>query len=468
MQVPILTGIYSRAGPDFEQSVPLNMVPNAEDTGISKGYLRSAPGIVQQFTSGQGIDGGGLVWDGILYRLSGTHLIKVGSDGSVTFIGDIAGSGQGGFALSFDRLAIARGNKLYYTNGATVTQVTDVDLGTVLDVTWMDGYFITTDGNSIVVTELNDPTQVDPLKYGSAEADPDSVVGLLAVRGELYALGKYTVEVFRNAGLTGFPFQRQRGAQVDIGLVGTHAKCLFRDSFAYVGRGINQTPRVYVYRQGSAVGVSSKALDRQLGELTDDELASIIVEARHGKTEDELLVHLPDVTWVYSQSVSEALEQLVWYRLGGGVDGSSVYPARNFLFAYGEWQCGHVSSAALGRIDTSVATVFGEAAAWQFDTIALHSEGKGAICHDLELVGQFGWVAADENPQAFMSWSDDGVTYSQERATRIGGPGERAHRLAWRRNGYFRQWRAFRFRGVSSSPLSFARLEVSLEPLGDG
>ena len=46
MQVPIIAGVYSQAGPDFERSYPVNLVPNVEETGISKGYLRTAPGIV--------------------------------------------------------------------------------------------------------------------------------------------------------------------------------------------------------------------------------------------------------------------------------------------------------------------------------------------------------------------------------------------------------------------------------------
>jgi hypothetical protein len=68
-----------------------------------------------------------------------------------------------------------------------VRQVTDPDLGVVLDVVWVDGYFMTTDGEFLVVTELTDPTQVNPLKYGSSEVDPDPVVALLKLRNEVYA-----------------------------------------------------------------------------------------------------------------------------------------------------------------------------------------------------------------------------------------------------------------------------------------
>jgi hypothetical protein len=38
---------------------------------------------------------------------------------------------------------------------------------------WIDSFFMTTDGTYVIVTELSDPMQVKPLKYGSAEEDPD-------------------------------------------------------------------------------------------------------------------------------------------------------------------------------------------------------------------------------------------------------------------------------------------------------
>jgi hypothetical protein len=43
---------------------------------------------------------------------------------------------------------------------------------------------------------LNDPTAVDPLKYGSSEADPDPILAIRKIRNEVYALNRHTVEVF--------------------------------------------------------------------------------------------------------------------------------------------------------------------------------------------------------------------------------------------------------------------------------
>ncbi len=87
----------------------------------------------------------------------------------------------------------------------------------------MDGYFLSTDGEFLIVTELNDPTQVNPLKYGSSEADPDPVNAVLKLRNEVYAINRNTIEVFDNAGGDLFPFQRIEGAQIQKGAIGTFA-----------------------------------------------------------------------------------------------------------------------------------------------------------------------------------------------------------------------------------------------------
>lgn len=168
-----------------------------------------------------GVDSGGIHWGGVLYRVVGNGLYRINADKSFVRIGGIDGDNPVSFAYSFDCLAVAGGEKLYYLQGDTLTQVVDTDLGKVLGVVWIDGYFLTTDGEYIVQTELNDPTQIAPLKYGSSEIAPDPVIGLLKVRNELAVFNRYSIEIFDNVGGSGFAFARIDGAMitlVDLGI----------------------------------------------------------------------------------------------------------------------------------------------------------------------------------------------------------------------------------------------------------
>ena len=167
MQIQIINGIYTDNSPDIRTSYPVNLIPTPKQSGISAGYLRPADGIVANGT-GPGIDRGGINWNGTCYRVMGTKLVTVANDGTITVLGDVGGTGYVTFDYSFDRLAIASGGNLFYWSPSLgLLQVTDPDIGTVLDFCWIDGYFMTTDGEYLIITELTNPLDVNPIKYGS-------------------------------------------------------------------------------------------------------------------------------------------------------------------------------------------------------------------------------------------------------------------------------------------------------------
>ena len=128
--------------------------------------------------------------------------------------------------------------------------MTDVDLGYVLDVVWIAGYFMTTDGANLIVTDLNDLFSVNPLKYGSSEVLPDPINSLLVIRNEVYAVNRYSVEVFQNVGGSLFPFRRIDGAMIPKGSIARDASCYFLDSFAFIGGGQNEGLSVWLGTMG--------------------------------------------------------------------------------------------------------------------------------------------------------------------------------------------------------------------------
>jgi len=465
MQIPILNGIYADATPELRTSYPVNLVPVPKKSNISNGFLRPGDGIVAN-GSGPGIDRGGINWNGICYRVMGTKLVTVASNGTLTTLGDVGGPVNTlvTFDYSFDRLAIASGGRLYYWNGV-LTQVTDPDLGLVLDVVWVDGYFMTTDGTSLVVTELADPLAVNPLKYGSSEVDPDPVVALLKLRNEVYALNRNTIEVFDNVGGDFFPFQRIDGAQIQKGVIGTFGCCVFVETIAFLGSGRNEAPGIYIGANASASKLSTQEIDQLLMNYTEVQLATVKLEARNDKSHQHLYVHLPDRTIVYDAAASEALGEQVWFTLTTTVIGFSQYRARNLVWAYDKWLVGDPQSSNIGYLVQDIGTHWGEIVRWEFGTLIVYNEGNGAIFNRLELVALTGSVALGINPQISTSYSLDGLAWSQDRSITVGTIGNTAKRLAWFQQGHMRNWRIQRFRGDSQAHLSFARLEAQIEPL---
>lgn len=464
MQVGIVNGIYTDTGNEIRTSYPVNLVPVPQKSGISNGFLRPAEGLVSQ-GNGLGVVRGGVNWNGVCYRVMGTKLVSIDSAGVITELGDVGGTNKVTFDYSFDRLAIVSNENLFYWDGSALTQVTDTDLGVVLDMIWIDGFFMTTDGEFLVVTELLDPYAVNPFKYGSSEVDPDPVVALLKVRNEAYALNRYTIEVFSNVGGDLFPFQRIAGAQIMKGVVGTFACCVFMDAVAFVGSGRDEAPAVYVGANSMAIKLSTQEIDLILKDFTEVQLSDIKLEVRNDRDHTHLYIHLPDRTLVYDGTGSKALGEPIWYTLTSSMIGYTQYRARDFVWVYDKWSCGDPTSDLYGYLDDNIGSHYGDDVRWEFGTHIVYNEGNGALFRELELVSLTGRVALGVNPTITTSYSTDGVNWSQRRSISVGTKANWNKRLVWLQQGFMRNWRIQKFEGDTQAHLSFARLEAQLDPL---
>ena len=463
-QISLLSGIKATEQADFTLAYPTNLEIVPVDSGVGKINLRSAAGAVPVST-GPGIDRGGIVWQNVHYRVMGTKLVRVDAAGTITTLGDVGGAGPVTFDYGVSRLQIRSGTNLSYWSGTTLTHVTDVDLGPCIDQCHMDGYTISTDGTSIVVTDLANPTSINPLKYGDAEADPDPITGLLHdLRGELVVFGTNSIQPFSDVGGSLFPFQPNISATINVGCVGPMAKCHFLNSYAFVGGSRNWATSVWIALYGIAKKISTRAIDDELAAVMDQ--SAIQVEQRVSRDENRLLVHLPDRTLVYLHNATEANGGTpVWYIARSGQGMNKAYRPRNAVLAYGEWWVGDTETAALGKLSDSVATHFGEAVGWDFHTVMQYNDGKGFIVHSLELVGLPGRGVADAGASVFLSFTTDGETYSIERASRLPPQGQRTKRTVFNPHKRARNVLGMRFRGDSNALAGFAALRAEAEPL---
>lgn len=464
MKIPILNGIYTDRNGDFRVSYPRNLFPVPNVSGISEGYLRPAYGI-QHFADVGGMDRGGINWLDEMYRVCGSKLVKISKTGAVTVLGDVGGSDPVVMDYSFDRLAINSDKKLFYWDGATLTQVTDVDLRDVYDFVFVDGYFMTTDGEFLVVTELNDPMSVNPLKYGSSEVDPDPIMRVLKLRGEIHAINRYTSETFQNVGGSFFPFQVIRGAQSQKGCVGHRAACALDDSIILVGSGRNESIGVHAITSGGSMKISTTDIDKLLNSYSEAQLSSTVVEYMENNGHQFVYIHLPKQTLVFDAAASQALGFPAWFVLTSGIGDGSTYRARYPVRCYGKWIVGDPLSSRVGTLEEGISDHWGQPVSWEFGTQIIYNESNGAIFHRLELVGLLGRCAVRENPMVYTDFSSDGITWSQRFPAPTGTVGQRNARLVWLQQGMMQHWRIQRFSGTSDAHLSVARLEAQMEPL---
>jgi len=447
MRLPIVSGIYADSTAELRTSYPRNLFPVPKMTGVSEGHLRTARGVRQYGTSG-GPCRGGAEWKGDLYRVQGANLYQIYEDGTQRLVGEITGTDTATMVRSFDYLGIAADGKLWLYDGTVLRRVVDPDLGDALSVTWQGGYFITTDGENIVVTELSNPFSVNPLKYASSEVDPDPVVCVLRQSNEVYAINQYTIEVFSNIGGSNFPFQVVSGAQINKGAVGTHAAIEFDGAIMFVGGGRNESPAIWAGVGGAPTKISTSEIDRRLLEYTESELASIVLEKWTDRNHNTLLIHLPDCTLCYDQAATAVIGQPAWYTLHSDF--------RHLVWHGNRWTVGRAADGAIGYVDDTIGTIWGEALDWEIITPIVYAEGNGGIFHEVELVGR---LKRHPEQSVSLEYSADGEEWSPKQTITAGSA------MKWVRQGYMRDARLFRFTGTTAQPTSFSRVDALVEGL---
>lgn len=461
MRVPLLSGITADETAEYKISFPTNLEAVAVNNKLAEAQFRITAG-ASSFATGPGTDRGGINWNNVMYRVMGTKLCSVSSSGTVTQLGDVGGSDRVTLDFRFSDLIIRSGTNLFYYNPtAGLRQVTDVNLGPVVDMMWIDDYTMTTDGKYVIVNNLADPMHILPLNYGAPEEDPTPITGLIKLYDEAYVMQTNRIEVFQNVGGLGFPFQPQIGASIPVGCVGPHAKCLFADTIAFVGSTRNEGLGVYTAGWGKADRISPRWVDDQLAAVADP--STIVLENRTYRAERRLLIHLPDKTLCFLANATRDLEQPAWCILQSGE--GQPYRLRNAVECYGKWYVGDLNSSAIGILTDTVGPHFGQDSEWRFDVGAISNEGKGGILKSAELIGLLGRAPFGENPTMFMSITTDGENWSLERPLPMGRDGQRSQRLQWRPMFLFRTWFGMRFRGYNAAQPGFAELQVEIEPL---
>lgn len=465
-QIPILKGIYTDEDSDVRAALPRNLMPvPSPDSGVSNGYLRPYDGIVALPNQGPGPDRGSINWNGNCFRVMGSKLVLVTPTGNISILADVGGVSETvSMDYSFDRLAIASNGNLFYWDGTSLNQVIDPDLGNVVDMMWIDGYFMTTDGEFLIVTDLDDPLSVNPLRYGSSESDPDPIKALIKIRNEAVALNRHTIEVFKNVGGTGFPFQRIPGAPIQRGTIGVHTVCLFEETVAFLGGGRNEPISVWVMNNSISTRIATREIDQIIERYSEQELSVALLEPRVEKGHSLLYVHLPTITLVYDANASRTLGTQVWFSLSTGIE-EGIYRARNIVRCYDKWWVGDSSTPQVGYLTDSVGEQWGLEIGWEFSTPIVYNEGRGAIIHELELFTLTGNNDVNVQSDIGTQYSFDGRNWGQVEYISMGTSGQTEKRVVWLNQGPMRDRRIQRFRGTSVSRASFLRLEARIEGL---
>jgi hypothetical protein len=468
-QLDIFGGYYESQSTPLSHQNCINWIPTVtEREGLSANSLMTASGLTQFATAGTSANRGAQVMSGVPYYVNGANLYSVSSAGAATSLGAISGSGRVSMANNGGKLCVVvPGGTAYVYDGSTLSTITDPDYRLSDTVVFKDGYFVFTasDGTVFFNSNLNDPSDIDPLDFGTAEINPDKIVAAHVNHNELFILGEETIEIFQNVGGAGFPFQRVQGGNIQKGCYAKFTPVEFDNTFMFVGGGLNEKAGIWrVASSQSAVKVSTDAIDHAIQKFTLDEIAAAFsytftINGQFIACFTFESTVIPSVTFCYNATSQR------WFQMQTGID-DNRWSVNSVVNAYGKLLVGHYKDGRIGYID-DVYTEYGETIYRERTTRPFIINGDSEYWPEIELTIESGvglTTGQGSDPQIRMSFSDNGGrTFSAEQSRSFGKIGEWKKRAIWRRNGRVDSYRILRFTMTDPVKANIIRLDGVIE-----
>lgn len=449
-------GYYKSDSLELSAQECINFYPNPPQTKgpLNEISLFSTPG-VKLFTnvSPEGSRGFHLFND-VLYSFNGTSVFKIELNGSVTEIGSIDPGGRVSVANNGLVMAIVvpeTGNG-YFSDGSTVDIITNENFAKpARTVTFIDATFVFNNDTELFVsstTATNNGQNFDGLDFGTAEIDPDPILSVHNVGNQLYAVGRYTIEVFRNIGGEGFPFQRIPGANTTKGTAARFSFTKFGSGYAYLGSSRIEGNGIWSGNNNQIFKISTTAIDLLINKLSFAEQQNIILYTYSDNGNFFLVVVLESTTIVYDLTASQAAGIPIWHERKSS-NNTTKWRFTDSVRAYGYTMVADSETGNIGILDTDTATEFDEVPLRTATGAYLSNEGIALFIDELELVGKAGvgdTIGIDNNnPEVSLSWSDDGGhTFTTPAFRGMGIKDSFKTRAIWRRLGRVDRSRIFR------------------------
>lgn len=473
-QIPLSAGIKrEQKGLEYIDFMPSNMLAVPKTVLDSSGYFRSYPGL-KKVRDVPGASRGVMFNSlrGSVYRVLGDRLFEGEADRGQA-PQEAALNQRVNMAMSSTSVALAIGGLLrIYRYDAPGTSVVLANwpagsgkptyvIGSVSDVVRVRGRYIWSQlgEQRFGVTDLDDETHPDQFRpFYAAESQPDGILALGSWRDYVVCFGASSIEFF---GLTGASdpaspiYGSQSSLLINQGIAGRYARCRFADAYAFVSGAANGQPGVYVMGTGEAQKVSTATVDRVLYGFTADQLSGLTMESFRIHNHELLVIHLPGVVLCYDASGSANGPQ--WCYLTTGLDGYG-HRGIDYIWTGSAITVADKQENILGELDSAIASQYDTPSEHYLASPLLKLDNKRLFDLEIESAG-----GGDSVDNIFISSTSDGLVWGQERRVPFNAPYNYNRRVIWQRLGRVAKNIGFRFRLISSSPVTVSDLRVRIE-----
>lgn len=368
--------------------------------------------------------------DGVMYAATATNLYSVASSGGYTDLGSLELDARVSVATNGIDLVLVDGARGYVYNSADgITQLSGDGWYPANTVTYQDGYFIfnRADTGQFFLSDLLS-TELDPLKYATAEGSPDDTLAALSVSRDLWLFGESTTEIWYNAGDPDFPFVRIQGGFLEKGIAAPHSAAKMDNSVIWLGH----DRMIYRATGYAPQRISTHAVEQNIAKGTiDDAFAYSYTEEGHAF----YVITFPTqgATWVYDAATG------LWHERGHFTHGR--HHGNCYVEAHGQHLIGDYQNSRIYMLDMDAYTDDGDILQRVMVFPPMHASRDRATMWAFELDMESGHdMPGGVEPSAVLAYSDNGgKTWSNNKTVGIGKIGEYLTRVIWRQLGQFRQ-----------------------------
>jgi len=463
--IPFIKGDKVDDNTDFRDALPVNYYAVLRDIYGEKGYMLNYYGL-SDFATGQGISRGSICVErtGLegQYRVSGTSLIKIEDNQSVTVLGAISGTGQASLTYSLNNLAIVADGKLYYYNPTDgFRQITDPNVGSPIDIVWADFRFVLTDSEYLFQSSELNEEEYEPLDFSGSDFQPDKILGVgLNDDNELIAFNALTTEYFVNIGQDNFTYTRIQLKAVKAGIAGTHCKAELKDRWYSLTRRSNTQYQFSIIQSGSSESITSREIEKVLAKYTGTELSKTVIEVFTKDSVTWMVAHLPNETLAYNETIAKNYGiNAAWSILKTDVYGDATYRGKDMTYdpRFSKWCIGDKRDNKIGFLDDSACTHYGDIVEGLLFTPTIPMETLSINTLKLKTIPG---ISPNNDATVFVSRTDDMRIHSKEHIEQYGVNHDYNKNFTMRNLGYVRSETAFKIRTASRSRMAFCRLDV--------
>ena len=456
VNLPLIGPTYTNRSLPVSAQVTQNFYATVNQQGGEQLSFQPFPGL-KAFATGTGYSRGVGRLNNVLYEVMGTTLNKVASDGTVTSIGAIEGTGRCGFAEDGTNLIITTGvGKPYTYDGTTLTQGTDADLPNASTVTYINRRVVYDGSNGdVVFADLGSPLSVNSANVIIAESKPDDMKAVYAYKQQVYAFGEQSVQPMYNSGAGNPPYDFILNATQEIGLDAIHS-IDSNNNFAYF---LGGDLSIYQLAGLSLRPIGNPAIGQAIENYSKTDNAFGICFTLDNTNFYMISFPTGNETWLYNESAG------IWTNLAYGTDGAQHLIA-GYEFIYGKHLVSDRRNGNIYELDFDTYTDNGDVIQRRRDTVSINGgtfgkPGANVFMNNLRLEIESGTSLVTAESQIIMQYSDDnGRSWSSERWLPIGDQGEYRHELVWWGLGTFKN-RMFRF--TMSDPIKWVLIKLSAD-----